>query len=93
MTTVLIAGTSTGIGLATALASRARRPRGGRHHGQPGRRPRPSEAAARERLPLTVIPMDVDTDASVRDGMARIDREMGQINVLVNNAGIEGLGR
>src|SRR5204863_6166840 len=58
----------------------------------PAGAPALAEAAARERLAITVIPMDVDTDASVRDGMARIDREIGPIDVLVNNAGIERMG-
>jgi NAD(P)-dependent dehydrogenase (short-subunit alcohol dehydrogenase family) len=33
--------------------------------------------------------MDVDSDESVRDGMARIHKDHGPIDVLVNNAGVE----
>jgi NAD(P)-dependent dehydrogenase (short-subunit alcohol dehydrogenase family) len=36
--------------------------------------------------------MDVDSDASVSAGIARITRELGPIDVLVNNAGIERTG-
>ena len=92
MTTVLITGTSTGIGLATALACGRAGHRVAATMRNPAGAPALAEAAARERLAITVIPMDVDTDASVRDGMARIDREIGPIDVLVNNAGIERIG-
>jgi NAD(P)-dependent dehydrogenase (short-subunit alcohol dehydrogenase family) len=92
MTTVLITGTSTGIGLATALAFGRAGHRVAATMRDTAGAPALAEAAARERLAITVIPMDVDTDASVRDGMARIDREIGPIDVLVNNAGIERTG-
>ena len=36
--------------------------------------------------------IDVDSDASVRDGIARIIRESGPIDVLVNNAGFAPIG-
>ena len=92
MTTVLITGTSTGIGLATALAFGRAGHRVVATMRNPAGAPALAEAAARERLDITVIPMDVDTDASVRDGMARIEREIGPVDVLVNNAGIERTG-
>ena len=92
MTTILITGTSTGIGLATALAFGRAGHRVVATMRNPAGAPALAEAAARERLDITVIPMDVDTDASVRDGMARIEREIGPIDVLVNNAGIERMG-
>ena len=92
MTTVLITGTSTGIGLAAALACGRAGHRVAATMRNPAGAPALAEAAARERLAITVIPMDVDTDASVRDGMVRIDREIGPIDVLVNNAGIERMG-
>ena len=36
--------------------------------------------------------MDVDSDASVLDGMAGVARDLGPIDVLVNNAGIDRMG-
>jgi NAD(P)-dependent dehydrogenase (short-subunit alcohol dehydrogenase family) len=36
--------------------------------------------------------MDVDSDSSVADALTRILRQRGRIDVLVNNAGIGGLG-
>ncbi|MEO8478992.1 MAG: SDR family oxidoreductase [Gemmatimonadota bacterium] len=92
MATVLITGTSTGIGMATALAFGRAGHRVAATMRNPAAAPALAEAAAREKLAITVFPMDVDADASVRDGVARIEREMGPIDVLVNNAGIERMG-
>lgn len=92
MATVLITGTSTGIGLATALAFGRAGHRVAATMRNPGRAPELAGHAAREKLPITVFPMDVDADASVRDGIARIVKELGPIDVLVNNAGIERTG-
>ncbi|MGI8842966.1 MAG: SDR family oxidoreductase [Gemmatimonadaceae bacterium] len=92
MATVLITGTSTGIGMATALAFGRDGHRVVATMRNPTAAPGLAEAAAREKLSVTVLPMDVDADASVRDGIARVEREMGAIDVLVNNAGIERMG-
>lgn len=92
MATVFITGTSTGIGLATALAFARAGHRVAATMRNPGRAPELAEAASREKLPITVLAMDVDSDASVRDGVGRIAEELGQIDVLVNNAGIERMG-
>jgi NAD(P)-dependent dehydrogenase (short-subunit alcohol dehydrogenase family) len=92
MGAVLITGTSTGIGMATALAFGRAGHRVAATMRHPGSAPALGEAAERERLPITVFPMDVDNDASVRDGVARISQELGPIDVLVNNAGIERMG-
>src|SRR5205807_870819 len=40
----------------------------------------------------TVSAMDVDSDASVHDAIAGIEAEYGPVDVLVNNAGLEGAG-
>jgi NAD(P)-dependent dehydrogenase (short-subunit alcohol dehydrogenase family) len=92
MASVLITGTSTGIGLETALAFGRAGHRVAATMRNPSGAPGLAEAALREKLSVTVLPMDVDSDASVRDGMARIGREIGPIDVLVNNAGVEGMG-
>ena len=92
MKSVLITGTSKGIGYETALAfARA----GYRVHAtmrKPSQSPGLAELAAKENLPILVSAMDVDDDASVRDGIARIQAENGPIDVLVNNAGVERAG-
>ena len=91
MASVLITGSSRGIGLETALAfGRA----GHRVHAtmrNPSQSPDLAETAAREKLPITVSTMDVDSDQSVNDAIAAILKD-GPIDVLVNNAGVEGVG-
>jgi NAD(P)-dependent dehydrogenase (short-subunit alcohol dehydrogenase family) len=92
MASVLITGTSKGIGLEAALAfGRA----GHRVHAtmrNPSQYPQVAEMAAREKLPITVSKMDVDSDQSVSDAIATIHKDHGPIDVLVNNAGVERAG-
>jgi NAD(P)-dependent dehydrogenase (short-subunit alcohol dehydrogenase family) len=92
MRSVLITGTSKGIGYETALAfARA----GYRVHAtmrNPSQSPALAEAAAKENLPITISTMDVDSDESVRDGIATIQSEHGPVDILVNNAGVERAG-
>ncbi len=92
MRSVLITGTSKGIGYETALAfARA----GYRVHAtmrNPSRSPALAETAAKETLPITVTAMDVDEDESVQAGIAGIQAQCGPLDVLVNNAGVERMG-
>jgi NAD(P)-dependent dehydrogenase (short-subunit alcohol dehydrogenase family) len=92
MQSVLITGTSKGIGYETALAF-------GRSgylvHAtmrNPEQCPMLPEIIAREKLPTTIAAMDVDSDNSVRDAIRGIVAKHGPIDVLVNNAGIERFG-
>ena len=92
MAGVLITGTSKGIGFETALAFG----RAG-HNVQatmrnPSQSPVLSQIAAREKLPITVSPMDVDSDQSVSQAIKTILKDHGPIDVLVNNAGVERAG-
>jgi len=92
MPNVLVTGTSTGIGFATALEL------GRAGHTvyatmrNPGRAPQLGETVAREKLPVKVMVMDVDSDSSVAQAVEAIHAEGGQIDVLVNNAGIGMFG-
>jgi NAD(P)-dependent dehydrogenase (short-subunit alcohol dehydrogenase family) len=92
MASVLITGTSKGIGFETALAFA----RAGHQVHATMRNPAQSltlaEAAAKEKLPILITQMDVDSDASVHDTIATILKSRGPIDVLVNNAGIEAVG-
>jgi NAD(P)-dependent dehydrogenase (short-subunit alcohol dehydrogenase family) len=92
MATVLITGTSKGIGFETALAfGRA----GHQVHAtmrNPSHSPVLAETAARENLPITVSAMDVDSDQSVAEAIAAIVKGHGPIDVLINNAGVESRG-
>ena len=92
MAVIFITGSSTGIGLATAVAF------GRAGHDvyatmrNPDRAPELASIAAKERLPIKVLPMDVDNDASVGKAVAEVLAESGWIDVLVNNAGIAVTG-
>jgi NAD(P)-dependent dehydrogenase (short-subunit alcohol dehydrogenase family) len=92
MASVLITGTSKGIGLEAALAfGRA----GHKVHAtmrNPSQSPSLAEMAAREKLPITVSIMDVDSDKSVNRAIEALLRDHGPIDILVNNAGVERAG-
>jgi NAD(P)-dependent dehydrogenase (short-subunit alcohol dehydrogenase family) len=92
MASVLITGTSKGIGLEAALAfGRA----GHKVHAtmrNPSQSPELARRAAEEKLLIKVTTMDVDRDESVRDVIAAIHQEHGPVDVLVNNAGVERAG-
>jgi len=92
MSTVLVTGSSTGIGMASALAFGRAGHTVAATMRSPARAPALAEIAAREKLPITVFTMDVDSDASVNEGITRIVTAIGPIDVLVNNAGIERMG-
>jgi NAD(P)-dependent dehydrogenase (short-subunit alcohol dehydrogenase family) len=92
MASVLITGTSKGIGFEAALVF------GRAGHTvyatmrKPAQSPELADAAAREKLPIIVSAMDVDSDESVSRAIAGILQDHGPIDVLVNNAGIERAG-
>lgn len=92
MTSVLITGTSSGIGMAAALAfGRA----GYRVHATMRDLSRGSELrrmVEQEKLPVALSALDVDSDTSVSEAIGRIGRAAGPIDVLVNNAGIAPTG-
>jgi NAD(P)-dependent dehydrogenase (short-subunit alcohol dehydrogenase family) len=87
-----VTGTSTGIGLATAISlARAGHivyagMRNPQRHGEL------HEAVARENLGIRIVAHDVDDDASARDAIGRALAEAGRIDVLVTNAGIGTMG-
>jgi NAD(P)-dependent dehydrogenase (short-subunit alcohol dehydrogenase family) len=92
MASVLITGTSKGIGYETALAF-ARS--GYLVHAtmrNPSQAPLLGEMAAHEKLSIEVSAMDVDSDESVSRSIESIRAKHGPIDVLVNNAGIERAG-
>ncbi len=92
MASVLITGSSSGIGLATALAFGRAGHMVAATMRNPSRAPALAQIAAQERLPITVSAMDVDADASVSEVIERIAKDTGPIDILVNNAGIERTG-
>ena len=92
MSTILITGASKGIGFATALAFARTGHTVAAAMRNPNGFPELAKLAATENLAIKIYQMDVDSDASVRDGFVRINKEIGPIDVLVNNAGIERMG-
>tara|TARA_R110000868_G_scaffold60628_2_gene184908 strand:+ start:372 stop:1226 length:855 start_codon:yes stop_codon:yes gene_type:complete len=92
MKTALITGTSKGIGLETALAFG----RAGYKVFATMRNPAMAsdfkQKIKSESLDINISKMDVDSDASVKQCIDTIIQEHGQIDVLVNNAGIEHHG-
>jgi NAD(P)-dependent dehydrogenase (short-subunit alcohol dehydrogenase family) len=77
MASVLITGTSSGIGLATALALGRKG-----HHvyatmRNPSRAPELGERAAQEKLPIEISVMDVNSDSSVKTAIANIQEDAG----------------
>jgi NAD(P)-dependent dehydrogenase (short-subunit alcohol dehydrogenase family) len=90
MAIALVTGTSSGLGLATAVSlARAghsvtatmRNLDGGAELLQ---------IIAKEKLPIRLTALDVDDDDSVHDAFAKVVAEYGSIDILVNNAGIPG---
>jgi NAD(P)-dependent dehydrogenase (short-subunit alcohol dehydrogenase family) len=84
MARILITGTSKGIGYDAALFLA----RAGHPVIATMRNPARSDlekAAAEAKLPVTVLPLDVDDDASVAEVFGR---HAGEVDVLINNAGI-----
>ncbi len=92
MASVLITGTSTGIGLATALTLGRAGHKVYATMRDPSRAPELAEKTAQEKLPIKISVMDVDSDTSVKSAIANIQKDAGQIDVLVNNAGVERNG-
>ncbi len=92
MTSICITGTGTGIGYASAL-----------YFGRKGytvfagvrdidRATDFRQRIEREALPIQLLALDVNETDSVTAAVARIRREVGGLDVLVNNAGILGGG-
>lgn len=92
MATVFITGTSSGIGLATALILSRAGHRVFATMRNPQRAPELAQSVAKENLPVTILPMDVGSDSSVAAVFSRLRAEATPIDVLVNNAGVESTG-
>ncbi|HMG89222.1 MAG TPA: SDR family oxidoreductase, partial [Chryseolinea sp.] len=92
MATILITGCSKGIGMSAALIFA----RAGHQVAATMRNPTNArelhDVAVKEKLPIRIFKLDVDSDESVSSTVERITKEMGFIDVLINNAGIERSG-
>lgn len=92
MSVILITGCSTGLGFATAETMARAGHQVYATMRNPQRAPQLAELAQRDNLPITILPMDVDSDESVNTTVAEVLTQAGQIDVLVNNAGIGPVG-
>ena len=92
MASVLITGTSTGIGYETALALGRAGHKVYATMRDPARAPQLGQVAGQEGLPIQIRVMDVDSDNSVKSVIENVYKEEGSLDVLVNNAGIERMG-
>ena len=92
MAIIVITGSSTGIGYAAAETL------GRNGHTvyatmrSPQRSPELQQLANKEKLPITVLTMDVNDEKSVQDAINTVITKEGHIDVLVNNAGIASWG-
>jgi NAD(P)-dependent dehydrogenase (short-subunit alcohol dehydrogenase family) len=92
MAIVLVTGTSSGIGFATGkvLAKAGHKVYATMRN--PQKSPQLIQFAEKEHLPITVLTMDVDNDASVKEAVEKLISIEGHIDALVNNAGIGAMG-
>ena len=92
MAVIFITGTSSGIGLATAVAFGRAGQDVYASMRNPNRAPELVSIVAKEKLPIKLLPLDVDDDVSVGKTVAGVLADSGRIDVLVNNAGIAVTG-
>ena len=90
MPVTLITGTSSGLGLASALrfAREGHRVYAGLRN--PARGERLLQAIRAEKLPIEIVSIDVTDPMSVQQGVAAVLRSEGHVDILVNNAGTSG---
>lgn len=92
MKTVLITGTNRGIGRETAFAFARRGYKVFATMRNPERAADFKQQMEDESLPIHIYQLDVNSDDSVKQCIDKINQEHGNIDVLVNNAGIERHG-
>ena len=88
MAIILVTGSSTGIGFATALMLAQSGHKVYASMRNPQNAPELQRLAEAELLPIHIIAMDVNDDTSVKTSIESILNKEGVIDVLVNNAGI-----
>lgn len=92
MSNIIITGCSTGIGFATAVLLARNNHTVFATMRNPSKNTDLENLAEKEHLPIIILPLDVTKDDSVRSAVAASIKQAGQIDVLINNAGIGKLG-
>lgn len=92
MPTVLITGCSTGIGFAIAEAMSRNGYQVFATMRNPQNAPGLAQIAAKDKLPITILTLDVDDGRSVQKAVGEVLAIGAGIDVLVNNAGIAPVG-
>lgn len=88
MSTILISGTSTGFGYEMSLACARAGHKVIATMRNPQRAPQLGNVAMTENLPISILPMDVDSDESVTTTFQKVFNQTASLDVLINNAGI-----
>jgi len=92
MSVILITGSSTGIGLATAVYLSRKGHRVYASMRNPDRSGELRAAAESNKCKIEIIALDVRDEQSVKKAVAQVLEREGRIDVLVNNAGIAPMG-
>ncbi|HRP43289.1 MAG TPA: SDR family oxidoreductase [Ginsengibacter sp.] len=92
MANIIITGCSSGIGFATAVMLAKNKHSVFATMRNPSHNTALKDLTERENLPITILPLDVTKDTSVKDAVASVLDLTGKIDVLINNAGIGKLG-
>lgn len=92
MQNALITGCSTGIGFSIAEMMARKGYRVFATMRKPANAPALEQLAKKEKLPITIIALDVDDSISVQKAVNEVLTISGHIDVLVNNAGIAPVG-
>ena len=92
MSNIIITGTSTGIGFATAALLAKNKHTIFATMRNPAGNTALQDLADKKNLPIIILPLDVTKDASVKNAVAQVLDYTGKIDVLINNAGIGTLG-
>jgi NAD(P)-dependent dehydrogenase (short-subunit alcohol dehydrogenase family) len=92
MSNIIITGTSTGIGFATAVLLAKNKHTVFATMRNPEGNTELQDLADKKNLPIIILPLDVTNDASVKNAVAQVLDYTGKIDVLINNAGIGTMG-
>jgi NAD(P)-dependent dehydrogenase (short-subunit alcohol dehydrogenase family) len=92
MANIIITGTSTGIGFATAVLLAKNKHTVFATMRNPKQNTELQDLSDKKGLPIIILPLDVTKDSSVKNAIDQVLEYTGKIDVLINNAGTGTLG-